>query len=622
MIATALICFFLYGNTFWHSFTQDDAIVIYNNEFTKKGIQGISDIFSTDSFYGYFGSDQSNLVSGGRYRPLSIAFFAIVYEVAGLNPLVYHVTVVAMYAILCVLLFYLLTRFDISIDEQSKRWVAFVGVILFAMHPIHTEVVANVKGLDEIFSLLFAVISCLLAIRYCHSKAYLYLLAIFASFFCALLSKESAIVFVLLLPITLYYFVLGAKWRQLFLISITLIAAAGTYLIIRGNIIGWHFQATSTEMLNNPFIKLVDGKYLAFTTAEKWASIVLGLGKYIQLLFFPYPLTHDYYPRHFPVSQWSDMAVWMALLMNICLILIAILGIGKRSFLSFAICFFYIAIGLTSNILFPIGTHLSERFLFVASLPFCLLVAYGGWWFAQVSRMKTVALSFLLIVMALYSVQTVARNRVWKDDFNLFTSDVHISSGSAKVHNAAAGALIDKALTEADPLLKESMFREAKAHATSALTIHPAYKNAQLLLGNAHLYLKEYKEAVAAYNVMYLQNNTDKDVQNNLFIALKEGARFVGSKENNIPQAIDWLTKALQIKRDDAEAHSLMGIALGNNSRHAEALSFFEKAIELDPQNPRNFVNKGYAQSALGMAEAAQISFQQALRLNPNALNE
>ena len=41
----------LYANTIGHQFTQDDAIVIYDNNLTKQGIAGIPEIFSTDSFF-------------------------------------------------------------------------------------------------------------------------------------------------------------------------------------------------------------------------------------------------------------------------------------------------------------------------------------------------------------------------------------------------------------------------------------------------------------------------------------------------------------------------------------------------------------------------------------------
>ena len=79
----------LYANTLGHEYTQDDAIAIYKNEFTTSGISGIPDIFSKDSFHGFFG-EKKGLLSGGRYRPLTLAFFAILWESFGENPFIGH----------------------------------------------------------------------------------------------------------------------------------------------------------------------------------------------------------------------------------------------------------------------------------------------------------------------------------------------------------------------------------------------------------------------------------------------------------------------------------------------------------------------------------------------------
>src|SRR6185436_11485805 len=67
----------LYGNTLGNRYALDDGLFITNNAYTKSGIRGIPNIFTHDSFQGYFGDEKKNLISGGRYRPLSIATFAL-----------------------------------------------------------------------------------------------------------------------------------------------------------------------------------------------------------------------------------------------------------------------------------------------------------------------------------------------------------------------------------------------------------------------------------------------------------------------------------------------------------------------------------------------------------------
>ena len=71
-----ILVFILYANSLTLDYALDDSIVITDNQFTKEGISGIPDIFSYDTFVGFFGT-QKQLVAGGRYRPLSLALFAI-----------------------------------------------------------------------------------------------------------------------------------------------------------------------------------------------------------------------------------------------------------------------------------------------------------------------------------------------------------------------------------------------------------------------------------------------------------------------------------------------------------------------------------------------------------------
>src|SRR6188768_2833261 len=76
-----LFAFLLYANTLGHQWAQDDTVVITDNMLTQQGFAGIADIFGNDSFYGYFKiAGKADVVSGGRYRPLTIAMFAVIYE--------------------------------------------------------------------------------------------------------------------------------------------------------------------------------------------------------------------------------------------------------------------------------------------------------------------------------------------------------------------------------------------------------------------------------------------------------------------------------------------------------------------------------------------------------------
>lgn len=144
----------LYIQTIGFDYALDDTMVIVKNQFTQKGINAISDIFKYESFRGYFG-EQKKLLEGDRYRPLSIATFAIEKSIFGGSKEVSHFINILLYALTGLLLFrVLLFMFP---NEEGKKWyfsVPFVATLLFIAHPLHVEVVANIKGRDEIIAFM------------------------------------------------------------------------------------------------------------------------------------------------------------------------------------------------------------------------------------------------------------------------------------------------------------------------------------------------------------------------------------------------------------------------------------------------------------------------------------
>ncbi|MFM9950690.1 MAG: glycosyltransferase family 39 protein, partial [Saprospiraceae bacterium] len=152
----AAISFLLYANTLGHDYTLDDAIVITDNMFTQKGVSGIPGLFQYDTFYGFFKEEgKAALVSGGRYRPLTPAMFAVEVQLFGLKPFAGHLFNLLWYALTVVVLFALLRQlFMYKTDADRAGFIAFAAALLFAAHPVHTEVVANIKGRDEIIALL------------------------------------------------------------------------------------------------------------------------------------------------------------------------------------------------------------------------------------------------------------------------------------------------------------------------------------------------------------------------------------------------------------------------------------------------------------------------------------
>ena len=614
-IIIAAVSFLLYANTLTHDFCQDDAIVITDNMFTQQGVSGIPSILKYDTFYGFFKeAGKANLVAGGRYRPFSLILFALEFQIFGKNPFVFHLINVLLFSGLCVMLYKLISQlvgWSISRliqDQATKRlndqptntYFAFFATLLFTVHPIHTEVVANIKGADEILALLLSITAVWFSLKARSSKLKTVSFALsFLCFFCALLSKENAITFVLIVPL-IFWFFLKTDWITAAKQTLPYLTASVVFLFIRGGAIGNQFGGEpSNELMNNPFLKLVNGQYIPFDFSEKFATIFYTLGKYILLLIFPHPLTHDYYPRHIGIMSFTDVGVLLSVVLYLGLIVIMIRGWENRSLISFSIAFYLITLGIVSNFIFPVGTNMAERFLFMPSVGFCLFISYLGYsLFVTHHELSALNLKILAIgICILLGVKTFVRNFAWKDNYTLFTTDITVSENSAKLQCSVGGETLEKMRIEPNENIRTAGINEAIGHLKKSLEIHPTYKNPPLLLGNAYYYLNNQDSAIYWYKQALQFDPNFKDAKQNLALAYREAGKAAGQKQN-IAKSIELLNQSLSINPNDGETYSYLGTAYGLAGQLPSCINALEKALAIRAnENDKNNLITAYKQS-------------------------
>lgn len=618
----------LYANTLSHDYTQDDAIVIYDNEFTQKGIAGIPDILTHDTFRGFFKeAGKDKLVAGGRYRPFTLLMFALEWEIAGRSPWLGHLINALLYGLTGGILFLLLKTLLLRPKKQPyATFVALSASLLFLAHPIHTEAVANIKGRDEMVAFLGSISALFLAIKAYQANRNVFLLPALGLFFIALLSKENTITFLAIIPLTFYVFT-EAKTGQILRITLPFLGVAVLFLLIRGAVIGWDLGDPPRELMNNPYLKIVDGKYVDFTLGERLATVFFSLGLYLKLLFFPHPLTHDYYPRQIDMMTWADPLVWLSLLIYLSIGTWAILQIRKKDHLAFAIFYFIITLSIVSNLFFPIGTHLSERFLYMPSLGFSLAISILLYRLVRLkekkitlSNLKSPAL-LILGISCLFAFKTIHRNQAWKDNFTLFKTDVVTSKSSAKLRNSVGGEYITQAIRPENETEKEQMLRIAISHLEEAVRLHPTYKNAWLLLGNAHNYLQDYEKSIELYNNALKLDPAYKEAQNNLEITYRQAGRYFGEQKGDLQRSLRYLQLAYQANPDDYETVRLLGIAHGIAGNQPKAIEFFLKAVSLQPENADAWWNLASAYHYNQQPEKALECQQKAIQLDPEIQN-
>ena len=421
IIALSLVTFIIYFNTLFNDYALDDKAAIYQNEVTKEGINGIKDIFT---HYYYYGGLSSNTHT---YRPVVSLTHAIEWQIFQRNPAVSHFVNILIYIITIIILYRLLTflfekRFPDSV-------VPFFGTLLFALHPIHTEVVANIKGRDELLAFLFILSGILYFMKKQELTNYKTYLIAGVLFFLALLCKESAVLFLVYLILVLYFFSSYTLVKSIGK-SLPFLLVIFIYAVISNYVLG-------TEIIKDQVVFNVP--YIYATPTEAFATKIFVISKYFQLLLFPHPLICDYTYQHIAYINFQDYRFWLSVIFISGLFVLACKHFKRKNIFSFCIFFFFAGISIISNLIIPTTVMMAERSLFVPSLGFCIALAI----LLELSIKKSSLLNkksvTLLIycgftfVAILYSVKVISRNRNWKDDFHLFTNDVKYAPDCVKL---------------------------------------------------------------------------------------------------------------------------------------------------------------------------------------------
>lgn len=594
-----IVSFLLYANTFKHDFVLDDSSIIKENLMTQKGSSALGEIFSNAYRAGY--NTDNNL-----YRPLSKAMFAIEWQLSPNNPGIHHFVNVLFYALTCMLLFLVLKQIT-----NLNTYVLLFATLLFAAHPIHTEVVANIKSRDEILTMFFLLLSLHFIMKYVQQQKLLSLVLSLLCFFFGLLSKESAIVFVGIVPLTLYFFT-ESPAKKIMIRSIAFAGVAIVYLLIHKSVIG------SIGLSN---IHVIDNS-LAISNSfmEQRMTAILIMGKYLLLLLFPHPLSSDYSFDTIPiVTSIGHAGFLLALAIHVFLLVWAIRKFRSKNILSFCILFYFISMAITSNIFMLIGTNMAERLLFFPSIGFCLAVTVLLAKFLKTdfitemnfgNFLKTKGKTLLLvcgIITLLFSIKTFARNKDWKTNSILFQVDAEKVPNSAHMLMYCTDYMMTKDTLKTIPAdAKKPYLEKALRTINKALDIYYLFPDAHFLSGRIWYDLGNYDSARSHYDYAAYLNPGKPIYQNNAgtcYFALgrfeEAAAKFKRAEELspdfadhpfNLGSAYGALGESYRVKGDKENANKLFNMAIGK----------FQRAIQLDPKYKSAYQFMGASYMNLG----------------------
>jgi hypothetical protein len=581
-----LIGFFLYVNSLQNEYALDDGGVIIANQYVQEGFKGIGSIMTKDAFSSYLEKMHAGQqLSGGRYRPLSIVVFAIQQGIFGNSPFIRHLFNVVFFLLTIFALYYFLSNYLLK-HVQYGDDMAFVSTLLFVIHPIHTEVVANIKSLDEILSLLFILCAFIFGLKYIDENKTKYLVIALVSYLLALLAKEYGITLIVLLPM-LFYLYPGVQKDKVLKYFLPYLGVICIYGLLRVSAVGAPFGHPAGKLLNNQM--RIDPYYFA-THAQKLATEWYCLGRYVCLLFFPYPLSSDYSYNQIPYHTFSNPSVWMSIFVYIAIIIWGIQLLRKKNVMAFAVFFYLLNLAICANFIINVGAMLGERFAYHSSVGFVVLLTYGIFYAIQKlpAQTKKASLTALLSVLILLcGAEVISRNPDWKNNTTLFLADIKNAPNSSFINNNAAACYINLA------------GRPENA------------KRAPGLLDTAlHCLFKAAKT-----------DNTFPDPYINLGLAY-----YFESKLDSAKYYWDTVQGYLYPNHPDlqrfrpmlAKAYLSNALAYGGAGKTKEAIILMYRGISEDPENADLWYNLGGAYYTIHNIDSAKIAWMKTLQLKPD----
>ncbi|SOD92616.1 hypothetical protein [Spirosoma fluviale] len=467
-VVLALLGVALYINTFGHQYALDDIAAVGQNLFVKKGIAGIPDLLRTEFWH------FSN-ISLGYYRPLSLITFALEQEYFKDNPNISHMINAGLYGLTGLVVGILLQKWLVN-----QTITAFLIGLVFIAHPLHTEIVANIKGRDEILSFLFIALMLLAYWRYLETTQKGWIIGACVSLYLAFLSKESSIVSLALIPAMQYWFARRNLWNSLISLWPFLIVAA-LFFYQKQKMIGTLSGTPPVDWANYPY---------AIEKTQK-STMFKFLEYYIRLLVLPHPLVYDYSYNVIPSGGKGDLLTWAGFFTLVGLIWLAWKGFVKRTLWGFGIFWFFVTMAPGLGFIWIRGGIFAERFTYAAVMGFAFVLVWGlrkllvrnpvdpAEPSAQSHLVRyTPLLGLMAVIAGLYSFKTVERNRDWENNFVLFNSALPYAPNSCQVQRHVANEWIEKGL-------KDRAKADSIANATNAIKPKPTpeqIKKAQTLI--------------------------------------------------------------------------------------------------------------------------------------------
>lgn len=458
LLLLVLLC---YGLSLRNPLLWDDEVTVTGNLFIRD-ISHFGTVFSSGYHAG--AGELTNL-----YRPLVTVSFIGDYFLWGMNPAGFHLTNVILHLLNVSLLFLILSRLP-----GLQGPTALITTLLFAIHPVNSEVVNYVSHRPELLMTFFGLASffCYLDYRRREKNSFLFLALLF--FAGSLLSKEMGVILPFFFFLYESFLSSGRRYKPL----LPFLMVAAVYLLLRMSVLNF---------LEIPFWKgaqpepFSDSIWIRLLTAAKIHWI------YLRLFVFPVNLHMDH---DVPVAVSSLEPLGLVSLIGILwLVALGWFFRGRNRLAAFGLFWYLGGLVPVSNFI-PLNTAIAEHYLYVPSIGFFLVVATylekgDSALFSLKSQVKKGAVPFLIILLMSL---TFLRTLEWGNEEKLYLSTINNTRYSFRANNNLGVYYF-----------RQDRFDEAKKYFRRSLEIFPAYPQALNNLGVIEEREGDFQGAIAYY---------------------------------------------------------------------------------------------------------------------------
>lgn len=605
--------FLIYGNSINNQYSLDDDIVTstsdHQNKRIEKGIKGIPGIFNSR----YYQSSLQNY----DYRPVVLTSFAIEYQLFKQNPEVSHFINILLYAATCLLLFSLLS----GLLKSYHVIFPLLITLLFAAHPLHTEVVDSLKNRDELLSFFFGLFSLKYSLKYVDNKKILSILAAAIFILLAFLSKKTAIVFVPIIPLTIYFF-REVKLSRVLTTLVILIATVFVFILLKKFFL-------HDDPVKRIFVFTENPLFYEHRLLYRLSSGLYILLHYLKQMFIPYPLSSYYGYDIIPMTDWTNIEVWISFFLHSTLLLYAVFNLRKKNLLAFGILFYLIAIFPYSNFLRPAVGIVADRFVYAASLGFCFPIGLLMGKLCNVPhenilQSKKISLTFIPIVIGIlliFSALTYSRNPDWKNMLTLLRKDVKNFENSYNIHYIMFNVLSAEIFKTHDGPLRNKLIEEALMHCRKVAEIvekgiveYPEDYTSMNNLGTLYVnYLKTPEKAQHLFEKAIVLKPDYTEAYYNL--------AFSYEKRAMLDSATKFYEMTIAIDPYYSRAYSRLYECYIKKTDFKQAIEAAKKSVKAFPENAEFCINLGNVFLLEKDTVSGIAYFEQALKIEPNNLD-